>query len=159
MHFRAWVWTGAGSHEEVCEMATEGNKAIIRRSVDEFWNTGNVEIMPEIYHPEYQGHDPGGMHSGDLAQFTETCKAVFAAFSGVEVIIHELLEDGDRVIKRWTARSKHTGEFMGIPASGNEVEFTGINIYRIADGKIIEAWCNSDTLGFMQAIGVVPKMG
>jgi steroid delta-isomerase-like uncharacterized protein len=140
-------------------MNAEQMKDVIRRSVDAFWNTGNVEIMPQIYHADYQGHDPSGMHAGDLAQFTATAKAVFAAFSDVKVVIHDLLVDGDKVTKRWTATSTHTGEFMGIPASGNQVEFTGINIYRIADGKIIEAWSNSDTLTFMQGIGAVPKMG
>ena len=140
-------------------MSAEQMKDIIRRSVKEFWNTGNVDVMPEIYHPDYMGHDPGGTHAGDLSQFTATTKTVFAAFSGLEIAIDDLLVDGDKVVKRWTARATHTGDFMGIPASGSKVEFTGINIYRIADGKIVEAWANSDTLGFMQQIGAVPKMG
>ena len=140
-------------------MTAEQMKDIVRRSVSEFWNTGNMKALPKTWHTNYKGHDPSGMHAGDLAQFTATCKALFAAFTGIEVVIDDLLVDGDQVVKRWTATATHTGDFMGIPASGNSLEFTGIDIYRIADGKIVEAWVNSDTLGFMQQIGAVPKMG
>jgi hypothetical protein len=61
-------------------------------------------------------------------------------------------------VKRWTARLTHKGDFMGISPTGSKVERTGINTYRFADGKIVEAWSNSDALGMMQQLGVIPPL-
>jgi len=64
-----------------------------------------------------------------------------------------------KVVKRWTVTCKHTGELMGVPPTGKEIRFTGINIFRIVDGKIEEQWVESDALGLMQQLGIVPSPG
>jgi predicted ester cyclase len=60
----------------------------------------------------------------------------------------------NRVV-RWT----HEGELMGVPPSGNRVEFMETHISRIADGKIVERWGQWDAIGMMQQIGAVPEPG
>ncbi len=59
---------------------------------------------------------------------------------------------------RWTVRGTHKGELGGIPPTGKQVTVTGITISRIADGKTVESWWNSDDLGFWQQLGVIPPM-
>ena len=66
---------------------------------------------------------------------------------------------GDKEVVRWTIRGTHTGELMGIPPTGKQVAWTGITIYRLADGKIVEEKGEEDALGFLQQLGVVPGMG
>lgn len=61
-----------------------------------------------------------------------------------------------RVAIRYTARTKHEGDYLGIPATNKEVTLTGIAIYRIADGKLAEAWLESNALGLLQQIGALP---
>jgi len=140
-------------------MSAAENKAIIPRSVEEFWNTGNVAGVDEICGSDYAGHDPSAFHAGDLEQFKRSARAIFAGFPDVRVIIDDLIADGDQVVKRWTARRTHTGEFIEVPATGNQMAITGSDIYRIAGGKIVECWSNSDSLDFMQQLRVVPPMG
>ena len=57
-----------------------------------------------------------------------------------QTMIDDLIAEADEVVARITMTSTHTGDFWGIPATGNQVEFTGIYIVRIANGKIVEHW-------------------
>jgi steroid delta-isomerase-like uncharacterized protein len=150
---------GGNQHIYGGDRVSEENKTLIRRSVEEFWNTGDMAVVDELWGTSYIGHDPSGFHAGTLEEFKQNAKAIFAAFPDAVVIIDDLIAKGDQVVKRWTARGTHKGDFMGIPATGNKFEFTGIDIYRIAGGKIVECWSNSDSMGFMQQLGVIPPMG
>ena len=140
-------------------MSTEQNKALIRRSVDEFWNTGNLGAIDELYTPGFVSHDPNGLHDGDLAAFRQSAGMICAAFPDLALTIEDLIAEGDRVVKRWTARCTHQGEFMGIPPTGNKMEITGTSTYRVERGKFAECWWNTDSLTMMQQLGVIPPMG
>jgi predicted ester cyclase len=48
---------------------------------------------------------------------------------------------------------------MGIAPTGNRVEFTGISVYRIEEGKIAQSWTVENQLGLMQQIGAIPEPG
>ena len=63
------------------------------------------------------------------------------------------------MVERFTESGTHQGEFFGIPPTGEHITTTGINIFRIENGKIVELWANSDDLGVMQQLGVIPPMG
>jgi predicted ester cyclase len=79
-----------------------------------------------------------------------------AAFHG-QVTIEDQIAEGDRVVTRWSGQSTHQGEFMGIPPTGKTVRVTSISIDRVAGGQIVESWWESDQLGMMQQLGVVPS--
>jgi predicted ester cyclase len=67
-----------------------------------------------------------------------------------------VIGEGDKVVVRVTARGTHQGQLMGIVPTGKHVAVTGIGIYRIADGKVAEAWVNRDLLGLLQQLGAFP---
>lgn len=67
------------------------------------------------------------------------------------------IAEGDWVAGRFVAEATHTGEFMGVRPTGNKISLSGINIMRVAGGKIVEHWVNYDALGLMQQIGAIPK--
>jgi predicted ester cyclase len=48
---------------------------------------------------------------------------------------------------------------LGIPPTGNKVSVTGISIFAVTDGKIVEMWDNMDCLGMFQLLGVIPSLG
>jgi len=75
-----------------------------------------------------------------------------AAFPDIKVTTEHIIAEWDKVVIRWTATGTHPGELMGIPASGRQVTWTGMTIYRFADGKIVESWWAYDALGMMQQI-------
>ena len=133
------------------------NKDFITVYTEDFWNNHNVAAF-EIYFS-----DDFVMHFANEGQNTEQykglCQAYFAAFPDLYITIDDLIAEGDKVTKVWTAHSTHRGEFMGIPATGKRITVKGIEVFRIADGKIVELWASMDNLGMLQQLGVIPAMG
>jgi predicted ester cyclase len=81
-----------------------------------------------------------------------------AAFSDISITVEDQIAEGDKVVSRWTIRGTHKGEYMGIAPTGKQVTITGISIYRIEKGKIVEDWANSDMLGMLQQLGAIPSL-
>ncbi len=69
------------------------------------------------------------------------------------------MADGDKVVARVTSRGTHRGAFRGIPPTGKPITVRGINIFRIANGKMVEHWGLTDRLDALQQLGVVPPLG
>ena len=82
-----------------------------------------------------------------------------AAFPDIRHQVQDQLSEGDRVATRITVRGTHQNEMMGIPATGNEIAISAINIIRVGQGKIAEHWVNSDSLGMLVQLGVAPPPG
>jgi predicted ester cyclase len=67
-----------------------------------------------------------------------------------------MVAEGDMVVTRWRARGTHRGELMGIAPTGKEVAIKGIDVLRIAGGRMVERWAEYNDLELMQQLGVVP---
>ncbi len=139
-------------------MSLEENKAIVNRSTEELWNKGNIAVIDDLYTTDFILHDPA-QGDGDLGYFKQYASGVLAGIPDLHIATDDLIAEGDQVVKRWTARGTHKGEFMGVPATGNKIEVKGIEIFRITGGKIAEIWSVLDSLTLMQQIGVIPPMG
>jgi predicted ester cyclase len=142
--------------KEDFSMTTEQNKALIQQRVESM-NRHNLEATLAVFHPNYQDHNgpPPGYPSGiegDRLFFS----MLLNAFPDLEVTTEDLIAEGDRVVERLTLRGTHKGMFMGASPTGKRVMWGFINIYRIADGKVVELWSEGDRLGLMQQIGLVP---
>lgn len=138
---------------------SEENKAIARRIYEEFWNEGNVATLVEVYAEDGVNHGlPPGMPPG--IEGTKAYLGMFrSAFPDTQMTIEDQIAEGDTVVTRWTATGTHTGELMGIPATGKQVTVTGIDVNRFAGGQIVEAWGQFDQMGLMQQLGVIPEPG
>ena len=79
-----------------------------------------------------------------------------AAFPDWRHTIEDMIAEGDKVVSRGTFRATHKGEYQGIAATGKEVVDTWIIIHRIAGGKIVEVWEESDELGLLRQLGAIP---
>ena len=138
---------------------SEANKALMRRELEEVWNKHNPDAIDEIYAPDFVNHNaPPGMPN-DREGFQAFVGINLGAFPDVKVTSDSLVAEGDKVVSRWTGTGTHTGELMGIPATGKRIKMTGITIARVAAGKIAELWIESDQMGLMQQLGVVPAPG
>jgi predicted SnoaL-like aldol condensation-catalyzing enzyme len=82
----------------------------------------------------------------------------YAAMPDMQVTQEDLIISGDRVIGRYTYRGTQTGEFMGIPASGNPIEMRSIDIWRVKDGMFVEHWDELNVLEVFQQMGVIPPL-
>jgi steroid delta-isomerase-like uncharacterized protein len=141
-------------------MSLEENKALIRRFYEEVWNKGNVAVIDDIFAPDYIRHDlrPGTPPSGPEGQ-KAIARLFRAAFPDVQMTLNLLIAEGDLVVGRWTTQGTHTGEWAGVPPTGQRATFAGVNIFRIANGKVVELWNHRDDLGLMEQLGATVYAG
>ena len=137
-------------------MSEEANKALATRFYEVF-NSGKVDNLDDFVSQDYSQHSIG-LPPG-LAGVKMFMGAFHAGFPDAKLVVEDLLADGDRVIGRWVVTGTQTGELLGIPASGKAVSITGIDIWRVADGRLAEHWDNWDQMGMMQQIGAIPTPG
>jgi len=130
------------------------NKAIARRFLDELWNRSNFGLVDQLLASDYDGHSSTVIRGPEGAM--EFVPRLRNAFPDFQFSILDQIAEGDKVATRWTIRGTHEGEFQGIPPSGKQIEMTGITIFRIANGKLIEGWTNEDVLGMLQQLGAIP---
>ncbi|HVQ40199.1 MAG TPA: ester cyclase [Pyrinomonadaceae bacterium] len=137
---------------------SEENKALLRRWFDEVWNQGNAEAIDEMFAADGIVHGLSDDESTPMkgpADFKPFHGIFRGAFPDVGVVVEELIAEGDLVAARCSIRGQHTGDHLGIPASNTPVEFTGMCIVRIRDGKIVEAWNNFDFMKMNRQIGAI----
>jgi steroid delta-isomerase-like uncharacterized protein len=79
-----------------------------------------------------------------------------AAFPRYELLAEDLFAEDNKVVLRFNLHGTHQGDFMGIPATGREINVPGIIIYHLADGKITAHWMQIDSMAMMQQLGVQP---
>lgn len=136
-------------------MYTEENKAIVRQFFEEGPSKGNIKAANELLSPDFAMHVPLPAPPGieGINEVITTCRA---AFEHLNVTIEDMVAEGDKVVARFTAQGVHKGSFMGLPATGKPITMTGIEIFRIKDGKIAELWGEVNLLGLMQQLGIFP---
>ena len=132
----------------------ERNKDLVRDSTREFWNRHDMAAFERFHAPGFVSHSAGGDESCE--QYRAICQAYFTAFPDLTITIDDLVAEGDKVTKVWTARCTHTGAFLGIPPTGNRLVVKGIYVYRVQDGRFAENWTSMDFYGMMQQIGALP---
>jgi steroid delta-isomerase-like uncharacterized protein len=141
-------------------MATEQNKALFRRMVEEIFNRGNMSLADEFIAPDFVEHEelPPGIPPGreGVKQLTAMLRSAFPDFKAT---IDDMIAEGDKVVVRMTWRGTHKGEFMGIPPTGKSVSFGVIDIVRFAGDKFAEHWGLMDSMSMMQQLGAVPAPG
>jgi steroid delta-isomerase-like uncharacterized protein len=138
----------------------EANKAVIRRQTEEIWNQGDLSVVDEIYATDYVRHDPEGSGISNSEGLKQLITTYRTAFPDIHFTLDDLVAEGDLVAGRWTSTGTQTGDLMldpMIPATGIQGTSTGISIYRVVNGKIVEEWAELDSLGMMEQLGVMPQ--
>ena len=135
---------------------TEANKALAVRIGEEVWNQGNLAVADEIFATDFVYYDPSRSDVTDLESYKGWVVENRTAFPDFHVETHYMVAEGDRVAARWTVTGTHQGEYVGIPPTGKQGTVTGMNILRVAGGKIVEAWWSSNALALMEQFGVMP---
>lgn len=135
----------------------EQNKALVNR-MWEAWSKGEFEAFKELLAPDFVYYFPSrSTKPMSREELIEIGKMLHNAFPDISWSMEELIAEEDKVIIRFIERGTHEGEYMGIPATGNKYESSGILISRIENGKIVEAREELDLLGFRQQLGMELK--
>ena len=131
-------------------------QALVERMFDEVINAGNLDVADELFASDFVDHGPmGEMHGLDA--FKELVAMWRAAVPDVRCTVENWFESGD--MAGWNVRVKgtHSGEMMGIPATGRSFEYVTPNIGRFAGGKAVEHWADQGMFQFLTQIGVLEQ--
>ncbi len=125
--------------------------------MDKGLNSLNLDALDEFFDAEIIDHSlpPDWPHG--IAALKQIMSTGYEVLPDLHYTIEDIIVADDKVVVRFTRRGTHRAEFMGVAPSGREVTWTGIDIFRIADGKIVEHWGNFDQLSMMQQLGAVPS--
>ena len=140
--------------------AMDDAKVLVRRFYEEAWDQGQLDVADELFASDYVRHDlradvaaPGPQGQKDIAT------AFRAAFPDLRFVVDFVLAEGDYVAARWTATGTNTGPWGGIAPTGRRVSLSAVNVFRFADGVVVELWNHRDDLGLMEQLGVPVHAG
>ena len=140
----------SGTHHEAGD--------VLRRWFEEVWNKGRESAIDEMFADEGIAHGLVNEQGEELrgpANFKPFFHRFRGAFPDIEVVVEDCICEGDKAAARCTIRARHTGDSLGVAATNQPVEFDGLCIVQVKDGKIIEAWNNFDFARLNQQIGIV----
>ena len=136
-------------------MSEEENKAVVRRFFEELLSTDNFAVADEILSSDFRFYFAGSPDPMNLEQYKDFLVARRAAFPDRRFVVEDIIAEEDKVSARFTMRGTHKGEFRGLAPSGREVTMSGIDMIRLAEGKMVEDRVEVDQLGMMQQLGVI----
>jgi len=133
------------------------NSDVIRRLTDEVYVAGDISKIDDLIDDGFVDHDPMPGMADDKKGQREMAEMVVATFDNRKFPMHELVETTDgRVVENWIMTGKHVGEAMGIPPSNQEISVRGMELFRVADGKIVEHWGVVDIGDVLEKAGLIP---
>jgi steroid delta-isomerase-like uncharacterized protein len=129
---------------------------VVRRVFRDVWEKQDRAAAEECFSADYTNHDSTAPELPPGPQgVMETVRVYSAAFPDHRFTLEETLVAGDKVVVRWTVTGRHTGPLGGFPPSHRAVTITGLSVFRVANGKIVESWANWDQAGLLQQIGAL----
>ena len=136
-------------------MSLEENKAIIRKVIEAV-NKRNLALLDELMAPDFVGHT---LQLQGLESYKKLNTMLFNGFPDWHVTIEDIIAEADEVWVRVTATGTHKGEYRGLAPTGKRITGTGVSIWRIVDGKMVERETVINFLDFYKQLGVIEYKG
>lgn len=137
------------------------NKELVRRTLDEAFSKGNVDVLDEVLADGFVAHAPAepghGPETQDRERLKEEIRRNREVFPDLTFTVEELVAEGNTVAVRWSMQGTHEGALPDLDPTGEEVTVRGMNFMHVEDGKIVEDWVLWDSLGMMQQLGIGPE--
>ena len=133
----------------------EQNKALVRRFYDEVVNRRKDELIDEMIAEDFDDHaarDKGREH------FKTLYHIMIRIFPDIQVVLQDLIAEGDEVVARVEFTATQADSFRGFPATNRQVAYSGMDIFRIQDGKLAERWAQRDFLGMLEKLGHISRV-
>jgi len=133
------------------------DKDVVREFADEVFTKHNIEGSERYFTADPVEHNPWPGYPPTVQGFKDGTAAFIAAFPDCRCEVDEVLSDGDKVIMRSRLIGTNSGSFMGMPATGKQVDVEGIDIVRMEGGRMAEHWGIFDGAGMMMQLGLMPE--
>jgi len=136
-------------------MPSEDNKRVVKRYLEEVVSTGEVDRVSEFIASAYVEIFEGERHELGVEGAKDHVRGLRAVYPDLSITVGLQIAEGEWVATCLTARGMHKGEWMGIAPTGERVEYTGVNVNRVVDGKIVEHTGAANMLLPLLKIGAV----
>lgn len=136
-------------------MSLESNKLIVRKYIEEVINTGNIDEIENYISPDYTEVFEGKRYKIGIDGAKEHIKGVRNTYKNLNLTIEKQIAEGDWVVSCITAKGIHKGKWMGIKPTGKKVTFTGVNIDRVVNKKIVEHGGATNLFNVFLEIGAI----
>ena len=135
--------------------SAEPNRNLIRQVLN-LIDERKLDEAFELYALDYVYHGPDGEILEGRDGIRGLWEVFLVGFPDLHSTVEDIVTEGDKLVLRWRLEGTHSGEFMGVAPSGAKVNLRITEIFRIANGQLVEAWDQYDALGLMQQIGAIP---
>ena len=128
-------------------------RELVTRLHEELFASGDLAALDRFFAPDVVSHDmPPGFPQGieGVRRFFQSFRD---AFPDVTVRVDDVVVEGDRAAVATTIEGTHTGELLGMAPTGRRVSVTGIDLVRVAGGRIVEHRGLTDTVGLLRQLG------
>jgi steroid delta-isomerase-like uncharacterized protein len=130
---------------------------VIRRLANEVFIDGDLSKWDELIDDSFVDRDPMPGMSDDKKAQREVAVMVTTAFSDRKMSMHDVSETEDgRVVENWRMEGTHVAEAMGIPPSNQAISVRGMELWRVANGKVVEHWGVVDISDVLAKAGLIP---
>jgi len=133
-------------------MSIEQNKAVARRWPEEIFSKGDLTVIDEIVSPDYFDNTPTPTVEG----LRQAIRNLHATYNNIRITVEDQIAEGDKVVNRLRGEATYSGGESGLPDTsiGKHIVMTGIDIFRFANGKIVERCVVADLLSWYQQLGM-----
>lgn len=140
------------------ERTEDENKAVIRRWIDAY-NERDDAVEAGVRAPDYVAYAPGEPRPLRDDAWRTLIGGYVVAMPDLQITIEDIVADGDLVAARNTFSGTQSGEFQGLPPSHRRITFSGLELNRLVDGKVVEHWFQLDQLALLEQLGLVVVPG
>jgi steroid delta-isomerase-like uncharacterized protein len=152
------ILIGCQPQKSANEMMAEKNKQLMSQLYDAY-NAKDWDKISTFIAADYVEHNPMPNQKPGLEGMKETFTMMTSAFPDFKVTANKIIAEGDHVCNYYTVTATHQGDWMGMPATGKSMNVEGIEIVRIANGKVVEHWEVFDAMKMMTQLGMMPAPG
>jgi predicted ester cyclase len=132
----------------------ECNIAVVRDYHERVWIHGDLGALADCWSPE-AAVEITGFEGSALDTLREDILRYQGAFTEVEAVIHDLIAQHDQVVLNWETSGRHVGPYGSVAATGRVITMTGIDIFRLVDGRIVQCRSLWDGLSVYEQMGVL----
>jgi len=136
----------------VGEVSPEQHKTLARRWIEEGFNKRDLKVVDEIFD---EGFAVNGQRIGREG-LRQSMRRFLTAFPDLQVTITDIIAEGDKVGMWYSVQGTHRGEFQGVRPTARQVKWSGVDLFRIGGGRIVEARFLDDSLGLLRQLGAMP---
>lgn len=137
---------------------SEKYETFLHRWFEEVWNNRREDAIDEMVVEDIVAHglnDAEGNTIRGREGFKTLHRAFLSAYPDLKITVEDVISEGDKIVARCTVRATHEGEGIGVAPTNQPIEFTGVAIVRIKDGKIVEAWNEFDFMKMYSQVGAL----